>query len=204
MSYSYKKNFWENYPIFGFVLYNSYMMEIKVCRKCQIVLTKENRYLSAGNICKECEKERMKEYRQKFPEKRKETKDKWNRNNPEKKKELKKAHHKRRLKKDTFYKFTVNMRNNLTERMKKKKFGSKDSSFYRIIGLTPPELREHIEKQFKEGMTWENHGWETWHLDHIIPLSCAKNKEEYYKLWHYTNLQPLWKEENESKGNKVL
>lgn len=51
-------------------------------------------------------------------------------------------------------------------------------------------------------MSWENHG--EWHIDHIIPLSSAKNEEEIYKLNHYTNLQPLWKEENLSKGDKIL
>ena len=30
--------------------------------------------------------------------------------------------------------------------------------------------KKHIENQFIEGMTWENHG--DWHVDHIIPCSC--------------------------------
>jgi len=38
----------------------------------------------------------------------------------------------------------------------------------------------------------------------IIPLSSAKTEEELYKLCHYTNLQPLWAEENMKKGNKIL
>lgn len=193
-------------------------MKIKVCRKCDLVLTVNNSYKHSGNICKECEKQRMKEYRENFPDKRKETKDKWNKNNPDKVKgyrksyrknnhekyrEIKKNAHKNRKKNDPFYKFTCSMRDKLKRRMNKK-FGSKDSNFYRIIGMTPPVLREYIQKQFKDGMSWENYGSDTWHLDHIIPLSTAKNKEEYYKLWHYTNLQPLWAEENIRKSNKIL
>ena len=61
-------------------------------------------------------------------------------------------------------------------------------------------MRKHIEKQFKEGMTWKNQG--KWHIDHIKP--CCKfnllDKEEQKKCFHYTNLQPLWSQENLSKG----
>jgi hypothetical protein len=41
-------------------------------------------------------------------------------------------------------------------------------------------------------------------IDHIIPLSFAKTEEELYILCHYTNLQPLWAEENLKKSNKIL
>jgi hypothetical protein len=52
-------------------------------------------------------------------------------------------------------------------------------------------------------MTFDNHGVNGWHIDHIIPLS-AKTEEEIIKLCHYTNLQPLWAEENRAKSNKIL
>ena len=29
-------------------------------------------------------------------------------------------------------------------------------------------------------------------------------KDEFYNLCHYTNLQPLWGEDNIRKGNKIL
>ncbi len=51
-------------------------------------------------------------------------------------------------------------------------------------------------------MTLSNHG--KWHLDHIIPISYAKSKEEVYILNHYTNFQPLWAIDNLSKGNKYI
>ena len=41
-----------------------------------------------------------------------------------------------------------------------------------------------------------------WHLDHIIPISWAKDEDEVIKLNHYKNLQPLWAEDNLLKNNK--
>ena len=78
----------------------------------------------------------------------------------------------------------------------------KNSRTFEIIGCEPKELKLYLESKFKDGMTWENHG--DWHIDHIIPLSSAKTEEEIYKLNHYTNLQPLWKQEKLSKGNKII
>jgi hypothetical protein len=51
-------------------------------------------------------------------------------------------------------------------------------------------------------MTWENQG--QWHLDHIYPISLAKNEQEVIKLNHYTNFQPLWAKDNLTKHNKII
>jgi len=51
-------------------------------------------------------------------------------------------------------------------------------------------------------MNWENYG--KWHIDHIIPLASAKNKEEMENLFHYSNLQPLWASDNFKKSDKIL
>jgi hypothetical protein len=73
-----------------------------------------------------------------------------------------------------------------------------------IVGLSADELKKYLESKFTEGMCWENYGLYGWHIDHIIPLSSAKNEEELIKLCHYTNLQPLWSFDNLSKHNKIL
>lgn len=75
------------------------------------------------------------------------------------------------------------------------------ASAVRDLGCTIAELRQHLEVQFKPGMTWENHG--TWHIDHIRPLASFDlvDPEQQRLACHYTNLQPLWAEENLSKGS---
>jgi len=82
--------------------------------------------------------------------------------------------------------------------------GSKTEKTFDLIGCSPSELKTHLEKQFVVGMRWDNHGLFGWHIDHIIPISSAKNKEELNKLCHYTNLQPLWALDNIQKRAKLL
>jgi hypothetical protein len=76
------------------------------------------------------------------------------------------------------------------------------STFLDIVGCSPEFLKKHLENQFVSGMSWDNRS--EWHIDHIIPLSSAKTKDELYKLSHYTNLQPLRSEDNLRKSNKIL
>jgi hypothetical protein len=70
--------------------------------------------------------------------------------------------------------------------------------------LKKSDLMSHIEKQFKEGMSWKNYG--EWHIDHIIPQSWlpfnSLEDENFIKSWCLSNLQPLWAKENISKGNR--
>lgn len=42
-----------------------------------------------------------------------------------------------------------------------------------------------------------------WQIDHIVPTSIAKTKEEIILLNHYTNLRPLWNLENILKSNSI-
>ena len=80
---------------------------------------------------------------------------------------------------------------------------SKKNKTFDIVGCSPEFLKQHLEKQFTEGMCWELLGQHI-HIDHIIPLSSAKTEDELYKLCHYENLQPLWAEDNLKKSNKIL
>lgn len=73
----------------------------------------------------------------------------------------------------------------------------------KLCGCTSQDLRAHIEHQFKNGMDWENWG-AVWEIDHIRPVSSFQLWLHHERLacWHWTNMQPLWKVENRSKGGK--
>lgn len=87
----------------------------------------------------------------------------------------------------------------------------KRSSLRKLLGCDISDVRLHIEKQFSEGMTWENHGRigsdcvNKWHIDHIIPVSAfdLTKEGEQEKCFHYTNLQPLWEKDNLEKRAKL-
>ena len=77
---------------------------------------------------------------------------------------------------------------------------------FELVGCHPKELMAYLEAQFKPGMTWENYGRETWHIDHIRPLAHfdLRKLSEQKKAFHYTNLQPLYAEENMKKGARFV
>jgi 5-methylcytosine-specific restriction endonuclease McrA len=88
------------------------------------------------------------------------------------------------------------------------KIGSKGGRHWEtLVDFTVEDLKKHLEKKFKPGMTWENCGRGGWHIDHIIPIS-AFNFElpediDFKRCWALKNLQPLWAAENLKKHNKL-
>ena len=75
-----------------------------------------------------------------------------------------------------------------------------------LLGCSVEQLKSHLESQFKPGMNWDNHGKYGWHIDHIIPCAAfdLSKPEEQRKCLHYSNLQPLWAEENRAKSDKII
>lgn len=82
----------------------------------------------------------------------------------------------------------------------------KSGSAVRDLGCTVEQLKVYLESKFTEGMSWNNYGLHSWHIDHIMPLSSfdLADKEQFKKACHYTNLQPLWAKDNIIKSNKIL
>ena len=100
------------------------------------------------------------------------------------------------------YKIKDNMRKRIMTALKKDG-GKKTKRTMKLVGCTVEQLKQYIEKQFQPGMSWEQRS--LWHIDHIIP--CASfdltKLSEQKKCFHYTNLQPLWAEDNLKKGAKL-
>ena len=80
----------------------------------------------------------------------------------------------------------------------------KIGSAVKDLGITIPDFKIYIEKQFTKGMNWNNWSQWGWHLDHRQPLSTfdLTNKEELLRAINYKNIQPLWAMDNLSKGSK--
>lgn len=75
----------------------------------------------------------------------------------------------------------------------------------KLLGCSVDFLREHLEKQFLPGMSWENYGRAGWHMDHIKPcdsFSDLSDPAQQRECFHFSNLQPLWAIDNIKKGNK--
>lgn len=119
--------------------------------------------------------------------------------NPENKKR-RNALEKIRKREDPLHNLRCGVRIRMCSILRKKGYG-KASKSAEILGCSWEEFKNHIEKGFKEGMSWENRS--EWHVDHIIPLASANSEEALVELFHYTNTQPLWRMENLRKSAKM-
>ena len=84
----------------------------------------------------------------------------------------------------------------------------RNKSWETLVGYTTEQLRTHIEKQFSEGMNWEEFKLGNIHIDHIIPKSVfifdSPEDFQFKQCWKLSNLRPMWATENIKKGNKLL
>lgn len=139
---------------------------------------------------KEHRKEYLKEYREKKADDIRKTKRDYERN---------------RKARDPLYKLISNFRTAIYTVLKENNI-TKFGHYFDILQYTPEELIIHLEKQFTDGMTWENYG--DWHVDHKLPITSFNiqemGDEEFMKCWCLSNLQPMWGVENIRKSNKLL
>jgi hypothetical protein len=166
-------------------------METKKCSKCELDLSLDNfcndKKSKSGkqSNCKLCKNKQITEYYKRNPNKR------FKRN----KQQLLERYRKNKIN----FNFSRRMRQSLN--------GLKQSASWKeLVGYNVVELKEHLEKQFKDGMNWDNYG--EWHIDHIKPLDSFDindiNSDEFKTCWSLDNLQPLWAKDNIRKSNKLV
>ena len=159
------------------------------CKNCKLLWRRENKELTnaSNRRSKKNNAEKIKKYNSEYNKKNRERINK----------KIQERH-----KNDILFKLGRNVRTRMGVFLKSRNFTKQKNKTKDILGCDPETLKKHLEDQFKEGMSWENRN--EWHIDHIIPLSSAKTKEEIFELCHYTNLQPLWIKENLEKSNKII
>ena len=101
-----------------------------------------------------------------------------------------------RRKNDPAYKLSENIRCSFRNFKRNKNL----NVTWKDMGYSLKELKEHIESQFEDWMTWENQG-KDWHIDHVIPMSWF-SIDSWKECFALNNLQPMRASENQSKSNR--
>jgi hypothetical protein len=154
-------------------------------------------------------KERLKKNHKKWSEKNREYlteyHKQWRTENVDKWRKTKRDYEKNRKDSDPLYKLIANFRTAIWTVLKESNV-DKYGHYFDVLQYSPEELINHLEKQFKDDMTWDNYG--IWHVDHKSPITSfdiqEMGDEEFMRCWCLDNLQPMWGEENIRKSNKIL
>ena len=172
----------------------------KKCSKCATVKSVDN-YHKKGrtlrNMCKRCRSEDSSEYRKKNRKHILEMKKQYRLHNRDKISKYLAEYNRKRRNTDIQFKIAKNIRSRIYDALKG---NFKSGSGVQDLGCSITDFQEYFISKFTGRMSWGNYG--EWHIDHIVPL-CSfdlTNREQFLKACHYTNLQPLWAEENLRKG----
>lgn len=146
-------------------------------------------------------KEKAKEYQIKNREKIKEYLVEWF-NRPEVKLR-RNMRQKERRKEEPFFRMKLSLRGRLNSFIRRGR-AKKMVSHNKLIGCDWKFFKIYLEKKFKAGMTWENYG--KWHVDHFKPMTSFNlfKLKDQKECCCYKNLQPLWAWENRQKSNKII
>jgi len=110
-------------------------------------------------------------------------------------------YHAKRMETDDNYRIRRTLRSRMHNALRG---NAKAGSTLELLGCSIEDFKKHIEDQFAEGMSWDNHSHTGWHVDHIKPCDAfdLTDPEEQKKCFNYKNLQPLWAYDNLSKGDR--
>ena len=146
-------------------------------------------------------REKLAAYRREYRQENKEEIAAYNRKYGQENKEKITARAKKRYHSDPEYNLIRRLRGRMRHAVKAAGLDKKCASTSELLGISPQGLKEWLEAQFTDGMTWENRS--DWHVDHIIPCDAFDMTVETNQricFW-YKNLQPMWAEENLQKSN---
>ncbi len=133
-------------------------------------------------------------------ERRRTTRKKWRLTNLKQRRTYEREYVQKRIVADPNFAMRNRLRCRLYALLGKKRL--KMSTSLELVGCSMEELRKHLEARFVENMSWENR--RLWEIDHKRPCSSfdLTDPEQQKACFHYTNLQPLWRARNRSKGGK--
>ncbi len=164
------------------------MEETKKCTKCGEIKPLKDFFRNndgksgAHSRCKVCHTEQIK---------------KWKHDNRERCRKTQNKRRNFRTANDPIFKLKKNLRKRVHATIRK---GYKSSHTMELIGCPVEDLKSYLQSKFQEGMSWENYG--EWHIDHIRPCASFNltDPAQQKECFHFSNLQPLWAEENMRKG----
>lgn len=144
-------------------------------------------------------RERVRNYRLKYPDKVSDSKRQWSLSENGKRAARAKMA-RRRL--DPAYRLHYRMSAQIRRALKSKNA----VSWVNFVEFSVPELVAHIERQFLPGMSWDN--MRMWDIDHIVPRAAfnlsGEKDGEFLACWALTNLRPLWKKDNQKKSDNRI
>ena len=162
---------------------------IKSCSKCSRVLPLSeftNQSIQKSGLstrCKDCDRKYRIEHR-----------------------DIIREYYNNRMSEDIEFHISTNLRSRLYQAVKG---GYKSGSAVRDLGCSIPYLKGYLGGRFYtratgEVMSWKVYGFYGWHIDHIKPLASFDliDRVQLLEACNYINLQPLWSEDNLSKGDR--
>lgn len=187
---------------------NEFRKNSKQCKKCEAI-SKKSYYIKTKKHKLQYTKEYMEQNKEYYKKYREEHKIKMKQYNQEyykknKQKIIEKSieYEKKRTNEDNLYKVKKQIRRMIYNSFYRLKYDKKRKTEI-ITGININGLIKHLLKTYKNNYGVEWNGVEKIHIDHIIPLSKAKNENEIIELCHYTNLQLLKAQDNLKKYNKL-
>ena len=195
-----------------------------VCKKCDVQNSK-NRHLKFRDSHREELRKRSRNYylnnKKEIKDRQKDKKIIWNYNyyinNKKKIQHIQQKRLSLRYKTDSCFRIRKTVSKAICRTLRLNKGSKNKQSCLIYLDYSIQKLKEHLEKQFKSWMSWNNYGiynklkWDddnqstwTWQIDHIIPQSDFKYtlmSDSSFKLcWALDNLRPLSAKQNNLDG----